>query len=419
MSPTTLSELSEAGVRLIQEFESFESKAYPDPRHGWDVPTIGYGTTVYSTGEKVRRGDTITKAEAERELHNWLETKIAPKLKLIPHFEEMHDLMKGALESFAYNLGANFFGSSGFSTISQKLRDKDWKNMRQAFILYRNPGTNVEAGLLRRRNAEAAMWEDGLAALEASGAAKDIAPDSQRWDTERLTKLILSFRPENPNHVKSLEELSALLPATAFSDEAKWVKAFRQPIAAPSRDEKTAGFSLPVQYFSQRDSQTGHAHRMCFSSCCAMLLDYLKPGVIHGPNGDDEYLARVLRFGDTIEASAQVAALKSYGLQASFQQKLNWKDVDAQLNKGIPVPLGILHHGHVSRPSGDGHWIVIIGRTAEKDAYWVHDPYGDLDLINGGHTNVSGKKLRYSMKNLGPRWMVEGDKTGWGIIAQK
>lgn len=181
---------------------------------------------------------------------------------------------------------------------------------------------------------------------------------------------------------------------------------------------------LSVPYYSQRDSNSGHAWRMCFSSSCAMLLQSLMPGTLPGANGDDAYLRRVFKYGDTVNASAQVQALRSFGLHASFYQNLDWSHVDAQLDRGIPVPIGILHHGHVSYPVGGGHWLIIIGKksndtgTVEDDQYIVHDPFGDLDLINGhyfGSTN--GQKLFYSRKNLDPRWRVRGTG-GWGIIAQ-
>jgi GH24 family phage-related lysozyme (muramidase) len=62
------------------------------------------------------------------------------------------------LQSFAYNLGARFYGSSGFNTITRVLKNKEWDKVPDALKLYRNPGTNVEAGLLRRRVAEGKLW---------------------------------------------------------------------------------------------------------------------------------------------------------------------------------------------------------------------------------------------------------------------
>jgi hypothetical protein len=174
---------------------------------------------------------------------------------------------------------------------------------------------------------------------------------------------------------------------------------------------------LQVRYFSQRDSQTEHAMRMCFSSSCAMLLETLKPGTLPGPNGDDAYLGRVLRYGDTTETASQIEALEFYGVKARFVQNANWATIERQIDRGIPVPIGILHKGLVSAPTGGGHWLIVVGHTPTHVI--VHDPFGDLDLVYGGYLSTKGAGLRYSRRNLGPRWMVERPGTGWAIIAEK
>ena len=49
--------------------------------------------------------------------------------------------------------------------------------------------------------------------------------------------------------------------------------------------------------------------------------------------------------------------------------------------------------------------------------YWVHhDPNGEANLVAGGYvTNAanSGSSVKYSAKNWEPRWLVEGNGTGW------
>jgi hypothetical protein len=53
-------------------------------------------------------------------------------------------------------------------TISRKLADHAWDDVPEAMLLYRNPGTNVEAGLRRRREAEGRLWAKGhLKVVEA------------------------------------------------------------------------------------------------------------------------------------------------------------------------------------------------------------------------------------------------------------
>jgi hypothetical protein len=82
----------------------------------------------------------------------------------------MDDNQRSALVSFAYNIGAGFYGSAGFETISRCLRERNWADVPAALELYRNPGTNVEAGLLRRRRAEGKLWGQHKAIAEPETA---------------------------------------------------------------------------------------------------------------------------------------------------------------------------------------------------------------------------------------------------------
>lgn len=152
-----------AALALIQQFEGFHFDAYPDPLSGGEPWTIGWGTTRYGDGRRVSQGDRINRVEAEMLLRQQVD-RIADKLRAtIPHWAEMADNQKCALISFAYNLGSAFYGNAGFATISQRLREKDWDRVPEAMMLYRNPGSNVEAGLRRRREAEGRLWSFGKA----------------------------------------------------------------------------------------------------------------------------------------------------------------------------------------------------------------------------------------------------------------
>jgi len=148
----------DSAAKLIKEFEGCHLSAYPDPLSGGDPWTIGYGTTRYSDGRKVQRGDKITVIEASKLLDVEIE-RIVEKLRAtVPFWNAMSGDKQSALISFAYNLGSGFYGSTGFETISKRLKEKDWAAVPEAMLLYRNPGTSVEAGLLRRRQAEGRLW---------------------------------------------------------------------------------------------------------------------------------------------------------------------------------------------------------------------------------------------------------------------
>ena len=204
----------ESAAKLIKEFEGCHLSAYPDPLSGGDPWTIGYGTTRYSDGRKVQRGDKITVIEAGKLLDLEIE-RIVEKLRAtVPFWNAMSGDKQSALISFAYNLGSGFYGSAGFETISKRLKEKDWATVPEAMLLYRNPGTSVEAGLLRRRQAEGRLW--GLPEMQQQPAK--LSPGSPF--TARITPHITlgefalgqeARRFDHQHQVDTAAELAAFL----------------------------------------------------------------------------------------------------------------------------------------------------------------------------------------------------------------
>jgi GH24 family phage-related lysozyme (muramidase) len=158
---TTGDDMTMTGIKLIKEFEGCHLKAYPDPLSGGLPITIGWGTTRKKNGSPFNMGDSITQQEADELLITQCKNQFLPSLRKIPHWNEMSDGKRGALLSFAYNLGAGFYGSGDFNTITKRLKNKEWDLVPDALYLYRNPGSNVEAGLARRRKAEGEAWKKG------------------------------------------------------------------------------------------------------------------------------------------------------------------------------------------------------------------------------------------------------------------
>tara|TARA_Y100000022_G_scaffold181151_1_gene173602 strand:- start:569 stop:1741 length:1173 start_codon:yes stop_codon:yes gene_type:complete len=194
----------------------------------------------------------------------------------------------------------------------------------------------------------------------------------------------------------------------------KLIKLMDQYAPPITKNKFKPNLKLNVPFFSQLDSETEQGHRMCFSSSCAMALNYLLPGVLIG-HKDDDYLSRVQEYGDTTDPFAQVCALESYGVEASFRRDLNLSDIEAQLRDGIPIPIGILHKGPSSAPVGNGHWIVVVGM--DEDYLIVCDPFGEMDTVRGIYrNNTNGKNLKYPYEHILKRWLIEGDSSGWGII---
>ena len=154
----TLDGIPEPGIKLIKEFEGCHLKAYYDPLTNSLPITIGWGSTRRKDGSRFMIGNIITQEEADDLLYFQLRREFLPALQKIPYWSEMNDNQHGALLSFAYNLGAGFYGHPNFNTITRVLKNKEWDKVPKTLEIYRNPGTSVEAGLLRRRRAEGKLW---------------------------------------------------------------------------------------------------------------------------------------------------------------------------------------------------------------------------------------------------------------------
>ena len=92
-----------------------------------------------------------------------------------------------------------------------------------------------------------------------------------------------------------------------------------------------------------------------------------------------------------------------------------------QIDMGYACPVGILHHGRSPNAcSGGGHWMLALGYDSENVI--CHDPYGELDNVNGGYPKTGGtygKYIKYSGKYWAPRWTVSNDHDGWGMGIRK
>lgn len=311
-------------------------------------------TIGYGTTKGVRPGMVVTEERAEELLVEDVAAFEAAVRHLLPI--DLTQSEFDALVSFTYNCGAVALEES---TLRKRLlagEPRCWVYQKE-FPRWNKGGSGVLLGLVRRRQAEA-----DLACL---GYLSEVVQD-----VLDLPVMVVEHEPFN--------------------------------------------FPLDVPYFTQTDSQvSGQAERMCFSSSMAMAMDYLDSDAIEGD--DDWYLNEVFKYGDTVSSEAQLAAARSLGFDVEFRMDGTQQDLIDQLDKGIPVPIGILHHGDVDHPTGGGHWICLIGY--DEKYFHVHDPMGDLDLVWGGYPHEGrgkGANLQYTRKNLMKRWHIDGSGAdGW------
>lgn len=366
LPPSSPNEASSYGValQLIAQFEGFVGHAYPDPASGAEPWTIGYGFTSLD-GRPVQPGDTISRAEGDAQLLSGVNGCARHLAGKIPYWGSMAEDQRCALISFAWNLGEDFYGSDGFETISRQLREKDWMGVPGGLLLYCDPGTAVSDGLLRRRQAEANLWQKGLSQANV---------------------------PAIPLAVASATAITAANKAVG---------------TGASKNNP-----LNVPWYDQLSMDDGQGWRDCFSASSAMLAAYWGKE----PNEDD-YNSLREHYGDSTSAEAQLAALRHLGLTAEFRTDGTLQTLKSEIDAGRPVAVGWLHHGPPSAPSGGGHWTVVIGY--DDSGVIMNDPYGSCDLVNGGYpVNHNGAHQHYSYTNWEPRWRPQGSG-GWYLVVKR
>lgn len=202
------------------------------------------------------------------------------------------------------------------------------------------------------------------------------------------------------------EALKAKAPEL-LEEDAEWVKKYREKPPEPERGLNP----LPVPYLHQQDMDDGAGWRDCFSTTSAMIAEYYGKEP-KGVAGENAYNHVREKYGDTTSPQSQLAALRAIGLDAHYATDGTKAKLIALLDSGHPVGCGILHHGHVSAPSGGGHWMLAVGY--DDDHVICQDPFGELSLVDGtwARQGSGGELVKYSWKNWLPRWMV-GGTGGW------
>ena len=164
-------------IEICQKFEGFHPDAYLCPAGVW---SIGWGNTTKNDGSPVIPGDRISQEDGDALLQKTIDGIVVTLAGSIPYWSAMKENQQSALISFAYNLGSYFYGQPGFETISRCLRERTYKSVPNALLLYCNPGTTFEAGLTRRRKAEGMLWAGEQAAAPDPAKIRPESPFSTR-----------------------------------------------------------------------------------------------------------------------------------------------------------------------------------------------------------------------------------------------
>ena len=170
--------LSKAGEDLMHRFEGVRSKPYLCPAHIW---TIGYGHVLYQEQIRLPMVRPPGKTQADipmirkemplkpEDFRVWTKPEIDELFRAdVASFERgVLRLVPGcvgrqgsfdALVSFAFNAG---LGNLQRSQIRMRANRGDWEGAAEAFMAWTRGGGKVLPGLVKRREAERAMFLGG------------------------------------------------------------------------------------------------------------------------------------------------------------------------------------------------------------------------------------------------------------------
>jgi len=157
---------SPVGIELIKRFEGLRLKAYKCPAGMW---TIGYGRTF-----NVSEGMEIPKEQAEAFLKEDLkvyEDSVNDGIEI-----KITQNQFDAMVSFCFNLGIKAFNDS---YIKKYTNEKRFPEVREQFMRFVYAGGKKLDGLIKRRKAEADLYELG----EKNVLQEILEKNSSIWKT--------------------------------------------------------------------------------------------------------------------------------------------------------------------------------------------------------------------------------------------
>jgi lysozyme len=145
--------ISRKGITLIKLYEGLRLNAY---KCAAGVDTIGFGSTYYPDGSKVKLGDKLKdEAEAEELLKITL-LQFEKKVNALLNKTKVNQNQFDALVSFAFNLGA---GALAKSTLLKKVKSNPNDiSIKDEFMKWVKAGGKTLKGLVKRRQEEANLY---------------------------------------------------------------------------------------------------------------------------------------------------------------------------------------------------------------------------------------------------------------------
>lgn len=179
-------------VQLIASFEGFAktrpgnpnlAHPYRDPDGVW---TIGYGSTKGVTAQS----PPVTRAQALARLKREVEESYGAAVDALRL--PLNRNQRSALISLAYNCGTGVVAPT--TTIGKRLRARDWQGAADAMLMWVKAGGRTLPGLVRRRQAERALFLTPVV-----GKAKQPKPKARK-PASKVPKLGVDYLSRLHNH---------------------------------------------------------------------------------------------------------------------------------------------------------------------------------------------------------------------------
>jgi len=144
------------GYKLIQNFEGLSLKAYAatESEKQRNIWTIGYGNINYLDGTKVKKGDEITREQADLMFKSTANKFALDVANLIDVCLTQNQF--NALVSLAYNIGISAF--KGSTLLIMVNASPNNPSIKDQFLRWKYAGGKVIQGLLNRRIKESEVY---------------------------------------------------------------------------------------------------------------------------------------------------------------------------------------------------------------------------------------------------------------------
>ena len=134
-------EINQSGIDLIVKYENFSAKPYLDPV---GIPTIGYGSTYYEDGTRVKMSDpSISKKRAEI-LFTYVLSETIINIKRYLKVKLTSNQFS-AIVSLVYNIGIGNFSTS---TLLRLLNKGNFSGAADQFLVWNKARVNGKLKVL-------------------------------------------------------------------------------------------------------------------------------------------------------------------------------------------------------------------------------------------------------------------------------